>query len=132
MKYYFLLCFLVGVRVLTVAQQPANKTTPAHHTYKTFAAQKTRFGYHQIGKATYLIERVPDSLISRGEEEEMKLIRANAATATVYYPGAVSCSGDVFAGEKRAEAKTHEATTVLPRNLHQLRRFLPVGLTGSG
>lgn len=124
MKKYFLLIFFLGCYWIVTAQVSKKKASSAILTYKKFSEQNTEFGYHKIGRTVYKIARVPDSLISRGDGfEELKLNTGEA----IYYPGAVTCSGNTFAGEKRAEAKTHESNSS-PKVFSSFDDFFSSGL----
>jgi hypothetical protein len=124
MKPFCLLLLLSTARFLAFSQAASRPAAASRPIYKTFAEQKTRFGLHRTAKATYTIERVPDSLISREEDAEPTHART---AATVYYPSAVACTGNTFAGEKRAVAKTHEASST-PSDFKTFDSFFASGL----
>lgn len=126
---------------------PAKPTAPIA-TYKTFAEQKTKFGYHKTATRTYKIQRIPTSAISYGEPQTFQRSSpaapsatpsaapsaASAAASTAsgpYYPGAEKCNGDVFAGTDRAMAKTHEDTGGTERSFVDFDEFFTSGLLKS-
>jgi hypothetical protein len=113
-QLFGLLLLLSGpASIITLAQTAPAKPAVKIATYKTFAEQKTTFGYHKSGTRTYKIRKIPTSAISYGEPQEMErpaTARAVRSSSGPYYPNAQKCNGDVFAGVDRAQAKTHEVT----------------------
>jgi len=130
MKYRYLVClaFLIYHFEL-VAQVAPKKAKASIPTYKTFAEQKTTYGFHKTRTKTYKIRKIPPSYISYGEPQEF-LSRPNpsaSAESGPYYSGAVKCSGNTFSGVDRAQAKTHEVAGP-PQSFATVDDFLDSGL----
>jgi len=100
-------------------------------TYKTFAEQKTKFGYHKTSRRTYKIQRILPAQISYGEPqtfERAALARTAAPSSGPYYPNGQKCSGEIFAGTDRALAKTHEVTNGTDTSFSGFDEFYTSGL----
>ncbi|HEX9509381.1 MAG TPA: hypothetical protein VF939_02785 [Puia sp.] len=123
---------LLGITMLAQTAPPATTKAPARiATYKTFAEQKTRFGYHRTRTRRYKIQRIPPAAISYGEAQTFatsSLTKAAHSASSPFYSNAQKCNGDVFAGTDRAMAKTHEVTDGVDTSFTAFDDFYSSGL----
>jgi hypothetical protein len=110
----------------------AGKTTMVHDTVPSLAGVKKKAVVLKLSeKSYYTMQRITPAAIVYGEGERAKLVHGISAppvSATApFYPGAVACSADEFAGVDRAIAKTHLTTSPV-KTFHNIDKFFSSGL----